>query len=76
MGLKAQPAVGATLIGADLCRNGVADSSPPPCGEGSGVGVGKYGTSVPHGTTPPAGRESRRLKLAPMWVGHYLTASE
>jgi N-methylhydantoinase A len=26
--------------------------SPPPCGEGSGVGVGRDGTAVPHGTTP------------------------
>src|SRR5258706_5784794 len=39
--------------------------SPPPCGEGSGVGVGRYGISVPHGTTPhpnpppQGGREPR-----------------
>jgi hypothetical protein len=25
---------------------------PPPCGEGSGVGVVRGGTAVPHGTTP------------------------
>jgi hypothetical protein len=26
--------------------------SPPPCGGGSGVGVGGFGTSMLHGTTP------------------------
>ncbi|HEV3186129.1 MAG TPA: cobaltochelatase subunit CobN, partial [Xanthobacteraceae bacterium] len=41
-----------------------ANSSPPPCGEGSGVGVVRGGTVVPHGTTPhpnpppQGGRES------------------
>jgi allophanate hydrolase len=29
-----------------------ADFSPPPCGEGSGVGVEPSGITVPHGTTP------------------------
>src|SRR5262249_46538945 len=61
------PAVGATLIGANLRLDGAANSSPPPCGEGSGVGVGRCGTSVPHGTPPhpnpppQRGRESARL---------------
>src|SRR5215470_15848050 len=42
--------------------------SPPPCGEGSGVGVEGYGISVPHGTTPlpnpppQGGREPRRSR--------------
>src|SRR5258708_36306788 len=27
--------------------------TPLPCGEGSGVGVGRWGTSVLHGTPPP-----------------------
>jgi hypothetical protein len=48
-----------------------ADSSPPPCGEGAGVGVGRCGTSVLHGTTPhpipppQGGRESTRLPFVP-----------
>src|SRR5262249_47664602 len=63
---------GATLIGANLRLDGAANSSPPPFGEGSGVGVGRCGTSVPHGTTPhpnppPQGGEGvRAAKLAPM----------
>jgi protein ImuB len=46
------------------CAWAVARFSPPPCGEGSGVGVARYGTSVPRGTTPhpnpppQGGRES------------------
>src|SRR6266849_786028 len=39
-------------IGAGLRFDVAADSSPPPCGEGSGVGVGGGDTSVPRGTTP------------------------
>jgi oligopeptide transport system ATP-binding protein len=40
------------------------DTSPPSCGEGSGVGVERNGTALPHGTTPhpdpppQGGRES------------------
>ena len=47
-------------------------SSPPPCGEGSGVGVEPSGATVPRGTTPhpnpppQGGRESARLNLTPM----------
>jgi cobaltochelatase CobN len=43
----------------------VASFSPPPCGEGSGVGVERGGTAVPLGTTPhpdpppQGGREKR-----------------
>ena len=70
---------GATLIGARLRLDVAADDSPPPCGEGLGVGVGSCGTSVLHGTTPhpipppQGGRESMRLlflNLAPMGRGH------
>ncbi len=58
------------LVGANLCRSGVADFSPPPCGEGSGAGVGGMAlqcpTAGPPTPSPPqGGRESRRLKLAP-----------
>jgi DNA-binding transcriptional LysR family regulator len=40
--------------------DGAASSSPPPCGEGAGVGVGRDSTAVPRGTThhpdpPPKG---------------------
>ena len=44
---------------------GAANSSPPPCGEGMGVGVVRWGTAVPYCTTPhpipppQGGRESR-----------------
>jgi tRNA pseudouridine32 synthase/23S rRNA pseudouridine746 synthase len=39
---------------ADLRRyGGAADSSPPPCGEGSGVGVEPWGTPAPTGLAPP-----------------------
>src|SRR6266849_3158698 len=64
------------LIGARLRGNGAANSSPPPCGEGLGVGVGGCGTAVPGGTTPhpdpppQGGRESQLARpppnLAPM----------
>jgi hypothetical protein len=59
-------------IGARLRLDGATDSSPPPCGEGSGVGVERGGITVPLGTTPhPApppqgGRESARPNLTPM----------
>jgi hypothetical protein len=39
-------------MGAGLRLNGATDSSPPPCGEGSGVGVEPGGIAVPLGTTP------------------------
>ena len=64
------------MIGSGQCSTGVrlslddaANSSPPPCGEGSGVGVGRFGTSVLRGTTPhpipppQGGRESKRPPL-------------
>ncbi|HEV3371621.1 MAG TPA: DNA polymerase Y family protein, partial [Xanthobacteraceae bacterium] len=43
------------------------DFSPPPCGDGSGVGVARCGTPVPHGTThhpnpPPREVGSTRLR--------------
>ncbi len=40
------------LIGTGSRFDVAANSSPPPCAEGSGVGVGGCGTSVLHGTTP------------------------
>src|SRR5215468_1376999 len=55
-----------TVIGVKSRLNGAANSSPPPCGEGLGVGVEPVGTTVPHGTTPhpgpppQGGRESRQ----------------
>src|SRR6266852_2159808 len=61
-----------TLIGARLRFDVAADSSPPPCGEGSGVGVGRCGTSVLHGTTPhpipppPGGGGSLRPPFGPL----------
>jgi hypothetical protein len=54
---------------ADLFGNSATDTSPPPCGEGLGVGVGGCGTAVPHGTTPhpnpppQGGREARAAWL-------------
>src|SRR5215470_1200006 len=59
-------------IGANLRRDRAANSSPPPCGEGSGVGVEPVCTAMPHGTTPHpdppphGGREVRAVKLALM----------
>jgi error-prone DNA polymerase len=53
-----------TLTGVKLRFAGVAISSPPPCGEGRGVGVGRSGTAeshctIPHPIPPPqGGRES------------------
>jgi hypothetical protein len=40
------------LIGTGSRFDVAANSSPPPCGEGSGVGVGRSGNVMPHGTTP------------------------
>jgi branched-chain amino acid transport system permease protein len=60
------PAVtaGVLPIGAKIQFAGVANSSPPPCGKGMGVGVVQFGTAVPHRTPPhpipppQGGRES------------------
>jgi hypothetical protein len=47
------PRYRAPLIGAKIRSGGVvANSSPPPCGEGMGVGVVRRGTAVPCCTTP------------------------
>src|SRR5215831_535750 len=40
-------------MGAKLCCNGAANSSPPPCGEGLGVGVVEWGSSAPQPPDPP-----------------------
>src|SRR5258706_2552127 len=59
----------AELKGARLGLDVASDSSPPPCGEGSGVGVGRCGTSVLHGTTPhplpPPGGGGGAMLLCP-----------
>jgi hypothetical protein len=39
-------------MGAKLRFGDATNSSPPPCGEGMGVGVGRYGATVRHGTPP------------------------
>jgi hypothetical protein len=47
-------------------RGDAANLSPPPCGEGSGVGVARCGTSVQYGTTPhpsPPPREVGSTRL-------------
>ncbi|HEY6255328.1 MAG TPA: precorrin-3B synthase [Xanthobacteraceae bacterium] len=55
---------GPGVQGADATREGAAGNSPPPCGEGLGVGVARCGTSEQYGTTPlpipppQGGRES------------------
>jgi hypothetical protein len=51
-------------------RDDAANFSPPPCGEGSGVGVARCGTSVRYGTTPhpnppQGGRESKPSRPQP-----------
>jgi hypothetical protein len=46
-------AVLAPPLGARLWLDDASNSSPPPCGEGSGVGVVPVGTPVPHSTCPP-----------------------
>jgi precorrin-6Y C5,15-methyltransferase (decarboxylating) len=38
----------ADAVGGEIRRRAATDSSPPPCGEGSGVGVGESGTALPH----------------------------
>src|SRR5215471_13563776 len=42
-----------SFVGASLHRNSAANSSPPPCGEGSGVGVDECCTAVPLPPDPP-----------------------
>jgi hypothetical protein len=53
--------------------DGAANSSPPPCGEGLGVGVVQCGTSVPDGTPPtptlPHKGEGVRLGAAASQLG-------
>jgi ABC-type branched-subunit amino acid transport system substrate-binding protein len=73
---EARAAHARTLMGARLRLDDAANSSPPPCWEGSGVGVEPVGTFVPHGTTPHpgrpprGGRESTRLNPAPIPPTH------
>jgi glutamyl-Q tRNA(Asp) synthetase len=61
--------------GAKLGSDVAADSSPPPCGEGSGVGVEPVGTAVPRRTPPPphpppqGGRESSQLTWSETGTG-------
>jgi tRNA pseudouridine32 synthase/23S rRNA pseudouridine746 synthase len=67
---------GALLPGADLRRNSAVHSSPPPCGEGSGMGVARGGTVLPQPPAPPYQPSPTRgdgvamarpeLKLAPL----------
>jgi precorrin-3B synthase len=45
-------AIADLLIGAQCGRDSAANSSPPPCGEGLGVGVVRCGTAGQYGTTP------------------------
>src|SRR6266849_10599726 len=49
---RPQGRLGWEVIGARLRLDDAANSSPPPCGEGSGVGVEPVCTPVPLGTTP------------------------
>jgi hypothetical protein len=74
---KSPPAAESSAAGErGLMRDGAANFSPPPCGEGVGVGVARCGTPVPHGTTPhptpppQGGRESAgappQLNFAPV----------
>src|ERR1700730_17000540 len=67
------------VIGARLSCGGDANSSPPPCGEGSGGGVARGGTALPQTPDPPPHPSPTRgegvaaarplLNLAPMRVG-------
>src|SRR5262245_58347010 len=69
--LSPPPAPRLPLIGPNLRRDGAAYSSPPPCGEGLGVGVEPSGTArVPRHDPPPhpsptRGEGAPRPKLAP-----------
>jgi acyl-coenzyme A synthetase/AMP-(fatty) acid ligase len=44
---------GPSLAGASLRRNSASNSSPPPCGEGVGVGVVRDGMALPQLPDPP-----------------------
>src|SRR5882672_5307203 len=76
-GIRDQAAYGP--ISARVRLDDAADSSPPPCGEGLGVGVGRGGKAVPQGTTPhpnpppQGGRESTRLSSASIAHGPALS---
>src|ERR1700730_6522351 len=50
---NAAVAAAVALIGASLRRNSAANSSPPPCGEGSGVEVARGGIALPQPPDPP-----------------------
>src|SRR5713226_5153099 len=50
--IESKPPV-AALAGASIRRGIAASSSPPPCEEASGVGVGDWGTSAPQRPDPP-----------------------
>jgi protein ImuB len=64
-GLAARAAI-ADTVGCAWAVARFGDFSPPPCGEGSGVGVARRGTSLPHGTPPhpnPPPREVGSTRL-------------
>ena len=60
-------------IGASLSLGSAASSSPPPCGEGSEVGVDEWGTAVPKLPDPlarpssPTRGEGEGARASPPW---------
>src|SRR5215475_60527 len=52
-GAVGEGGVGGASTGVSLRRNSAANSSPPPCGEGLGVGVERGGTALPQPPDPP-----------------------
>src|SRR5215468_10066831 len=55
------------LIGVRSCRSRAANSPPPPCGEGSGVGVVEWSTAVPQPLDPPPRPSPTRGEGAMAW---------
>jgi len=54
------PVADLALMGAKVRPNSAANSSPPPCGEGVGVGVVRDGTALPQPPDPPPQPSPRR----------------
>jgi signal transduction histidine kinase len=71
---------GDDLLGAKSGFAGAANSSPsPPCGEGMGVGVVRWGTAVPYCTTPhpiPPPKGGREFPAAAPDLNSTSTADE
>jgi 4-diphosphocytidyl-2-C-methyl-D-erythritol kinase len=75
LGLAPGERFAAPAIGANLGCNSAANSSPPPCGEGAGVGVARGGIALPQLPDPPPQPSPSRNRVY-AGFGHSIKASK